>query len=639
MANGARIGVQSIGENPGCVRHIEVPNWYGVRAMAGIVALSDGRDGHTWQLRSARVTVALVECVWATDSTVQSAEGERTNGHYYHRYRPGTSNETHTVIPRARGPHASRGLLLCGLAGSPFFSMGTPRTPKSLFREETLLDAPLLPTASKSPRFDVGSTAEPSIGASKWALLKASQGGPKRSSRTKSGGGGGTAIAVAAARLQDARRREKQRVLEESVGSAAPLEKKLDRERELNWKQMLAEAENAAETIKREQEHMTAEIYLGEAAAGRAGDVALDHAHLSFHRTEKDEQKAIAVVRELLDSEDKYRVDLGRTLEFLKPLVEVFEDNAQEFRTVQGFVANLVRIEQMHTRLGERLDALCEESGDGAGSRPDSPVSAGGSSGAAGSSSAARSPRPQRLPSLQRIASTFTAFIASAPEFDFCYATHADTYENVLDVLKTEREDDDHVQLFLQATDEALRQHGLQWGAALYRPVKRVMDYRGFFERALKYTPPVHTEHVYVREALNLILEVAKHVNELVGDHIKVHTDTSRRGLFRRYIFRRHTAPYQQLQQCRLLISPSLLTSLCLCVRVCCVGAQGANRQDPHPQARGQGRHPDGAPAQALDLLCNGRPARDAADLLEQGGRGRGRSTGDGCVRAQQRCE
>ena len=96
MANGARIGVQSIGENPGCVRHIEVPNWYGARATAGIVALSDGRDGHTLQLRWARVTVALVEC-WATDSTVQSAEGERTNGHYYHRYRPGTSNETHTV--------------------------------------------------------------------------------------------------------------------------------------------------------------------------------------------------------------------------------------------------------------------------------------------------------------------------------------------------------------------------------------------------------------------------------------------------------------------------------------------------------------------------------------------------------------
>ena len=42
-----------------------------------------------------------------------------------------------------------------------------------------------------------------------------------------------------------------------------------------------------------------------------------------------------AVVRELLDSEDKYRTDLGRTLEFLTPLVEVFEDNAHEYRTVQ----------------------------------------------------------------------------------------------------------------------------------------------------------------------------------------------------------------------------------------------------------------------------------------------------------------
>ena len=79
MANGARIGVQSIGENPGCVRHIEVPNWYGARATAGIVALSDGRDGHTLQLRSARVTVALVAFGL---QTVQSAEGERTNGHY-----------------------------------------------------------------------------------------------------------------------------------------------------------------------------------------------------------------------------------------------------------------------------------------------------------------------------------------------------------------------------------------------------------------------------------------------------------------------------------------------------------------------------------------------------------------------------
>ena len=64
-------------------------------------------------------------------------------------------------------------------------------------------------------------------------------------------------------------------------------------------------------------------------------------------------------------------------------------------------------------------------------------------------------------------------------------------------------------------TDEALRQHGLQWGAALYRPVKRVMDYRGFFERALKYTPAVHPEHVYVREALEGIMRVAKHVNEV----------------------------------------------------------------------------------------------------------------------------
>ena len=91
----------------------------------------------------------------------------------------------------------------------------------------------------------------------------------------------------------------------------------------------------------------------------------------------------------------------------------------------------------------------------------------------------------------------------------------------MLDVLKSEREEDDHVQLYLAAADAELRQHGLQWGAALYRPVKRVMDYRGFFERAIKYTPALHPEHKAVAEALNVIQDVAKHVNELVGEHVK----------------------------------------------------------------------------------------------------------------------
>ena len=383
---------------------------------------------------------------------------------------------------------------------------------------DPLIDSPKAKKA-KSPTFavDVTPSQRP---ASRWAVLKEKDdlGRSKALSVVDSPGGGGMAIKKAAIRLQEARKRAKTNksglTISLSEEPSPRLDRKAERGEALNWKQMLAEAESATETTKREQEHMAAEIYLGEAAAERAcPDLSQIDAHLSFRRSGKDQDKANAVVRELLDSEDKYRTDIGRTLEFLKPLVEVFEDNAQELRTIHTFVSNLVQIEQMHTRLGNRLDAL-----DAEGDEEDADADAdAGKAGAGSSSGGGRDGGGARrsLPSLQRIASTFTAFIASTPDFDFCYACHADTYENVLDVLKSEREEDDHVQLFLQATDEALRQHGLQWGAALYRPVKRVMDYRGFFERALKYTPAVHPEHVYVREALEGIMRVAKHVNEV----------------------------------------------------------------------------------------------------------------------------
>ena len=152
----------------------------------------------------------------------------------------------------------------------------------------------------------------------------------------------------------------------------------------------------------------------------------------------------MAVVSELLDSEDKYRLDLGRTLEFLSSLVGVFVDSANEYRTMQSFVANLAHLEELHAELGQRLEAIV----DGGGGRAppaahdaDEGDAAAGVLAGGGASSSSSSSAPARA-SLQQVAATFSRFIASAPSFDMCYATHADTYEGVLDVLRSEREEE-----------------------------------------------------------------------------------------------------------------------------------------------------------------------------------------------------
>lgn len=212
------------------------------------------------------------------------------------------------------------------------------------------------------------------------------------------------------------------------------------------WKQMLAQAENATESIQREHEHNAAEIFesRSRATAAAASSPAIDTQQQprAVGRSEKDEVRAMAVVSELLDSEDKYRLDLGRTLEFLSSLVGVFVDSANEYRTMQSFVANLAHLEELHAELGQCLEAIVD--GDGGRAPPAAHDADEGDAAAgvlAGGAASASSSAPARA-SLQQVAATFSRFIASAPSFDMCYATHADTYEGVLDVLRSEREEE-----------------------------------------------------------------------------------------------------------------------------------------------------------------------------------------------------
>ena len=190
------------------------------------------------------------------------------------------------------------------------------------------------PPAQKKVSIDLGGPSLRDQRLSKWGLVKkAKVEHTLRDSRTSqavarlslANAPAGAAIKEAVAALKEARKKQGPAGARGSLGmspeGSASVPHAGGRE---NWKQMLAEAEGQAQSAQREVEHNTAEIFTNEREAAALTPKSQIDPHISFVRSNKDEAKAMAVVKELLDSEDKYRTDIGRTLEFLKPLVEVF---------------------------------------------------------------------------------------------------------------------------------------------------------------------------------------------------------------------------------------------------------------------------------------------------------------------------